>query len=257
MERKTILVVDDNIVQRKALSTKLASSGFEVVVAEDGAAAISTARGKKLDLILLDILFPPDVGHGGGVPWDGFLILSWLRRLEEAKEVPVIFITSGDPQLYKQRALDAGAVTFFRKPFDSGELLQAIQQALDSQKLTVPIKKRVLFVDDEDDWRLVAGNCLEDAGFEVVTARDQAEALQRMEVLKLDGIVLDVNLAGENGLLLMEFLQQKHPGVPILVYTGMDYDAAKIEELLKQGARQYLRKGSMADLCNTLKSMVN
>jgi CheY-like chemotaxis protein len=257
VERKTILVVEDNTVQAKALSAKLTSSGFDVVVAEDGAAAISTARGKKFDLILLDILFPPDVGHGGGVPWDGFLILSWLRRLEEAKDVPVIFITSGDPQLYKQRALDAGAVTFFRKPFDSGEMLQAIREALDSRKPNVTIKKRVLFVDDEGDWRLVAGNCLEDAGFEVVTARDQAEALQRMEVLKLDGIVLDVNLAGENGLLLMEFLKQKHPGVPILVYTGMDYDAAKIGELLKQGARQYLRKGSMADLCNTLKSMVN
>jgi DNA-binding NarL/FixJ family response regulator len=78
-----------------------------------------------------------------------------------------------------------------------------------------------------------------------------------MEAVKLDAIVLDLNLAGENGLLLMEFLKQKHPGVPILIYTGMDHDAVKIQEMLKGGAKQYLRKGSMAELCSTLKSMVN
>jgi CheY-like chemotaxis protein len=257
MERNKILVVDDNAVEAMALSTKLKSSGFDVVVAEDGAAAISTSRREKFDLILLDIIFPPDVAHGGGVPWDGFLILNWLRRLEETKDVPVIFITGTDPAQYQQRTLNAGAVKFFRKPIDGNKLLSAIRLALDSGKPNGPHKKRVLFVDDEGDWRFVAGSCLEDAGFEVVTAKDQAEALHRMETFKLDGIVLDVNLAGENGLLLMEFLKQKHPGVPILVYTGMDHDEAQVQTMLKQGARQYLRKGSMADLCNTLKRMVN
>ena len=142
------------------------------------------------------------------------------------------------------------------KPIDAGELMAAIGQALDSARPNLP-QKRVLFVDDEGDWRFVAGTCLEDAGFEVMTAKDAAEALRRMETLKLDGIVLDVNLAGENGLLLMEFLKQKHPGVPILIYSGMDHDSAAIQTMLKQGARHYLRKGSMADLCNTLKGMVN
>jgi CheY-like chemotaxis protein len=254
--QKRVLLVEDNIVEAKALSTKLGLSGYEVVVAEDGAAAIGAARD-KFDLILLDIMFPPDVAHGGGVPWDGFRILDWLRRLEGTKNVPVIFITGTDPAQYQQLALNAGAVKFFRKPIDGDELLSAIRLALDSGKPNGPPKKRVLFVDDEGDWRFVAGSCLEDAGFEVVTAKDQAEALQRMETLKLDGIVLDVNLAGENGLLLMEFLKQKHPGVPILVYTGMDHDEAQVQTMLKQGARQYLRKGSMADLCNTLKRMVN
>jgi CheY-like chemotaxis protein len=257
MDKKKILVVDDDKVQTTALSAKLRSSGFDVLVAEDGAQAISTARREKLDLILLDILFPPDVAHGGGVPWDGFLILNWLRRLEEAKHVPVIFITGADPAKYERRALAGGAVKFFRKPINSEQLLTAVQQAFLPEKPLVPEKKKVLFVDDEGDWRFVAGTCLEDAGFQVVTAKDAAEALRRMETLKLDGIVLDVNLGGENGLLLLEFLKQKHPGVPILVYTGMDHDSATIETILKQGASQYLRKGSMSDLCSTLKNMVN
>lgn len=258
MIQRAILVVDDDAVERKALSSKLKASGYEVLLAEDGATAISTARREKPALILLDISFPPDVAHGGGVPWDGFLILSWLRRLDEAKDTPVVFITNSAPAKYQQRALAAGAVKFFQKPIDGEQLLAVVKQALEAPpKPGRQAKKRVLFVDDEGDWRLIAGTCLEEAGFEVLTAKDAAEALRRMETVQLDGIVLDVNLAGQNGLLLLEFLKQKHPGVPILIYTGMDHDSTEIQTMLKQGAGQYLRKGSMADLCQTLKRMVN
>jgi DNA-binding response OmpR family regulator len=257
MMRKRILIVEDNPVELKALAYKLNSSGFDVLTAEDGAVAISTARRDRPDLIVLDISFPPDVAHGGGVPWDGFLILNWLRRLEEAKNTPVVFVTAGDPEKLKTRALAAGAVSFFRKPYDTEALVAVIGQQLAAHKKQQEPKKKILFVDDEGDWRFVAGACLEEAGFEVLTAKDAAEALSRMETVKLDGIVLDLNLAGENGLLLMELLKQKHPGVPILIYTGQDLDTKAIQSMLKQGARQYLRKGSMADLCNGLKAMVN
>ncbi|HWX19834.1 MAG TPA: response regulator [Candidatus Binatia bacterium] len=257
MNPKAVLIVDDNAVDRKVLSMKLSQGGYRVLQAEDGGEAINIARREKPDLIVLDIAFPPDVAHGGGIPWDGFLILSWLRRLDEAKHVPVVFISGGDPVKYRKRALEAGAKAFFHKPFAPEELFAVVRQALESQPSPPPAKKRILFVDDEGDWRLIAGTCLEEAGFEVVTAKDAAEALRRMETVKLDGIVLDLNLAGENGLLLMELLKQKHPGVPILIYTGMDNDSAAIQTMLGQGARQYLRKGSMAELCQTLKTMVN
>ena len=65
-----MLVVDDNLVDARALSSKLRAQGYEVVLAQDGAAAVSTARQQKLDLIILDVVYPPDVGHGGGVAWD-------------------------------------------------------------------------------------------------------------------------------------------------------------------------------------------
>jgi len=257
VNRKTILIVDDDRVVQAALSAKLKTNGYDVLQAEDGADAVSTVRRQKPDLILLDISFPPDVAHGGGVPWDGFLILNWLRRLDEGKDVPIVFITGSDPGKYKNRALAAGAVSFFQKPVAMDQLLALIANELTAPKTRPQAKKRVLFVDDEGDWRFVAGTVLQDAGFEVLTAKDATEALRRMETVKLDGIILDVNLGGENGLLLMELLKQKHPGVPILIYTGMDHDSASIQTMLKQGARQYLRKGSMTDLCNTLKTMVN
>src|SRR6185436_18936059 len=85
LKRKKILVVDDSPIILKTLSMKLKSRGYDVLTAEDGSVAVSTARREKPDLILLDITFPPDVGHGGGVPWYGFLIMNWLMRMDEAK----------------------------------------------------------------------------------------------------------------------------------------------------------------------------
>jgi CheY-like chemotaxis protein len=130
MSRKKVLIVDDNIVIVKTLSMKLTAQGYEVVTALDGGEAVSTARREKPDLILLDISFPPDVGHGGGVAWDGFLIMSWLQRLEEAKHIPIIVITGGDPAKLKERALAAGAISFFRKPINPEELLAVMARTL-------------------------------------------------------------------------------------------------------------------------------
>ena len=60
--------------------------------------------------------------------WDGFLIMAWLQRMEEAKHIPVMIITSGEPEKFKARALKAGAVGFFQKPVNNDELLAAIRR---------------------------------------------------------------------------------------------------------------------------------
>jgi CheY-like chemotaxis protein len=129
MKRK-ILIVDDSVIVLKALSLKLKSKGYDVLTATDGSEAVSTARREKPDLILLDISFPPDVAHGGGVAWDGFLIMDWLRRMDEAKDIPIIIITGGDPEKLKDRSLAAGATAFFHKPLDNDELLGVIHKTL-------------------------------------------------------------------------------------------------------------------------------
>jgi CheY-like chemotaxis protein len=130
MAQKRILVVDDSMVIRRTLSMKLKASGYQVLEAADGASAVSTIRREKPDLILLDISFPPDVGVGGGVAWDGFLIMGWIQRMEEAKNIPVFIITGGAPEQYKSRSEAAGAAAFFQKPIDNEQLLAAIREKI-------------------------------------------------------------------------------------------------------------------------------
>lgn len=128
--KKKILIVDDNPVILKALSLKLTANGYEVLKAIDGSEAVKLVREKRPDLIIVDINFPPDVGHGGGVPWDAFLILEWLRRFEETKGIPALIITGSELEKYKDRAVAAGAVGLLRKPVNNEELLNLVQQTL-------------------------------------------------------------------------------------------------------------------------------
>jgi CheY-like chemotaxis protein len=128
LTRKKILVVDDSFIIRKTLMTKLKSSGYDVLEAADGGTAVSIVRRERPDLVLLDLSFPPDVAHGGGVAWDGFLIMAWLQRMDEAKDIPIMIVTAGEPEKFKARALKAGAVGFFQKPINNDELLAAIRR---------------------------------------------------------------------------------------------------------------------------------
>jgi CheY-like chemotaxis protein len=129
MNQKKILVVDDDLVVLKSLSFKLKAKGYDVYTATDGSQAVNTVRTQKPDLIILDLTFPPQVA---GVAWDGFVIMDWLKRIDEAKNVPVIVVTGGDPAKYETRAKAAGATAFFHKPIDNEELLGIVQKTLES-----------------------------------------------------------------------------------------------------------------------------
>jgi CheY-like chemotaxis protein len=128
-QNRKILVVDDNPVVLKAFELKLKASGFEVLTATEGAAAVSLARQTNPDLIVLDVNFPPDVGSSG-LQWDGFNIVQWLRRFQDASDIPVIIVSAGDPAKYKEKSLAAGAVAFFQKPIKYEEFMTTISQAL-------------------------------------------------------------------------------------------------------------------------------
>jgi DNA-binding response OmpR family regulator len=257
---KKILIVDDNALLLKALSMKLRASGYDVSTAVDGSGAVSTVRQQRPDLILLDISFPPDVGHGGGVAWDGFLILNWLRRMDEAVNTPVIIITGCDPAKYKDRCLAAGVAGFFPKPINNEELLAAIAKVLpangSSGKPTGQPAgpKKILFVDDETDWRFMASVYLQDAGYDVLAARNGTEALSKLKEEQPDLVLLDLNLAGENGLEILKTLKAARPNAKILLYTGMEHDLPSIQGMLQLGAHQYLRKGTMGEMLQAVQT---
>lgn len=126
---KKILVVDDNKVILKAITMVLQSNGYEVMTASDGAAVVSIVDREILDLILLDIMFPPDA-MDLSMHWDGFAIMRWLRNMSAAKDVPIIVISGTEPSKYKSQSLMAGARAFLHKPLDMSELIATVRSVL-------------------------------------------------------------------------------------------------------------------------------
>src|SRR5437016_5217011 len=228
--RKVILVVDDNLVFQKAMLMKLRGCGYDVMTAEDGSAALAAIARLKPDLILLDLNFPPDVAHGGGLGWDGFLILRWLRRTQEAGNVPVIAITAGDLNLYREHCKEAGILDLLPKPLDHELLLTRIRAVLkqgEPEKKPLPpppnfqTVSRILFVDDDSPWRQGAIRDLSQQGYEVVTTDTAEGAVSDAARTRPDLMILDLKLEKENALRLMVLLLAAHPSVPLLVYAGM------------------------------------
>jgi DNA-binding response OmpR family regulator len=133
LNKKKILVVDDDAVILRTLSIKIRENGFEVFTAKDGATAITAVRTHRPDIILLDLNFPPNVDT---VSWDGFLIMEWLKRLVEADKVPIIVISAGNSEKYKSRARAAGAAAFFHKPIRHDVLFAYIRRKLHLRSAT-------------------------------------------------------------------------------------------------------------------------
>jgi len=136
-----ILVIDDDPVILKALSSALEPRGYEVFTAVDGPAAFTVVLWEQPDLILLDIFFPPDIFQSGNT-WDAFQIMHWLQRMggPRARNIPVIVMSGAEPGEFKDRCLAAGAVDYFQKPIKIPELLEAIQQIFRPSVSDVPLE---------------------------------------------------------------------------------------------------------------------
>ena len=124
---KKILVVDDNPVILKAMSFLLTAKGYCVLTAESAQDTITLLNRETVDLILLDLEFPPDPAS---VLSDGFLTLEWARHYGIVHNAPVIIISSLDPEKYRKRAEAADISACFHKPVDERKLLEAIRAEL-------------------------------------------------------------------------------------------------------------------------------
>jgi len=113
--------VDDDKDVLKALSVRLKGSGYGVVYAADGIAAVSVARNEEPDVIILDIGLP------GG---DGFTVMERLAGILPIAQIPVIILTARDVSGNEARARTAGAYAFLQKPVDNDVLLETVRKAL-------------------------------------------------------------------------------------------------------------------------------
>lgn len=116
---QSVLLVEDDKKISMALSLRLQSMGYAVDSAADAVYAMNAAVKCKPEVILLDINLP------GG---DGFVVADRLRASKELAGTPIIFITaSQDPDL-RLRAGKYISSRFIEKPFQAGQLTDAIDQ---------------------------------------------------------------------------------------------------------------------------------
>jgi DNA-binding SARP family transcriptional activator len=117
--RKTVLVVEDNVLSRELTNAVLKAAGYGVIVAKDGAEALMLIGREKVDLLLLDVDLPFIDGHS---------LLQAAR--ENGVDVPAIFISGLPGDEIEVRAFEVGAADFIRKPVKNSVLLARVAKAL-------------------------------------------------------------------------------------------------------------------------------
>ncbi|MEE4331689.1 MAG: response regulator [Wenzhouxiangella sp.] len=119
---RTLLLVEDNEMNRDMLSRRLKRKGYDVELAVDGQAGLDQASTLKPDLILLDMSLPVK---------DGWTVAAELKADSTLSAIPVIALTAHAMDGDRQRALEAGCDDYDTKPVDLKRLLGKIEALLE------------------------------------------------------------------------------------------------------------------------------
>ena len=115
MDKKKILVVEDEKAIADILVFNLQREGYDTLVAYDGAEGLRRALEDAPDLILLDVMLPE---------MDGFAVLGHIR---EKQDTPIIMLTAREEETDKVLGLELGADDYITKPFSMRELMARVK----------------------------------------------------------------------------------------------------------------------------------
>ena len=118
MAKQKILIADDEAQIREILRIYFEKEGFEVIEAEDGAAAILKVQSEKPDILLLDIMMPV---------LDGIEVCKQVRKMSD---LPIIMVTAKDDDDDRIAGLEIGADDYITKPFNSREVVARVKAVL-------------------------------------------------------------------------------------------------------------------------------
>lgn len=126
-DKKSIVAVDDSMIILRMLE-KLLSEEYDYHAFSKGLRALKYLKEEgRPDLIVLDIEMPEI---------DGYEMLEMIRKRDELKETPVLFLTSNNDKEHVVKAIDSGASAYVVKPIDEKAFMDKVHRLLNDKKLS-------------------------------------------------------------------------------------------------------------------------
>ncbi|MDQ3954965.1 MAG: response regulator [Actinomycetota bacterium] len=116
-----ILICDDDPVILRLLQVNLELEGYEVLMANDGEAALEVAIAEDPDLVILDIMMPK---------LDGYQTCAKLKESPATKDIPVIFLSAKAQQSDIDKGKEYGVEDYLTKPFDPNQLIEVVERVV-------------------------------------------------------------------------------------------------------------------------------
>lgn len=119
----TVVIADDSPTLRRILTSVLTKEGFEVVVAEDGVAAVQQVFANMPDAVVLDVQMPRV---------SGYVAARLLKDDWQTADIPVILLTSLDAASDRYWGAQTGADRYFTKDFEAPQLVVAVREVINA-----------------------------------------------------------------------------------------------------------------------------
>ena len=165
----TILFVDDSKLQHGAVVPHLLDEGYRVTEVWNGQEALDVLATERFDLVITDLEMPV---------MDGFELCRTIKAGEADQCPPVLISSTLDAEDEVRRGFESGADDYIVKPIVAAEMLSRVERLLGTGGPRRP--ERILVADASAVSRSVVVKALESQGFQVDTADDGQEALNRM-----------------------------------------------------------------------------
>jgi CheY-like chemotaxis protein len=252
-ERKELLVVEDNEVERQSIVELLSHDRVEITTAHNGAEAWKKLRSRKFDCMVLDLKLP-DI--------TGFELLERIRRESDLQDLPIVVFTGKDltenDELQLAQMAESVVVKGVQSPerlldetslflhLVTSELTPAKQQMLERLRHSDEALrgKTVLVVDDDVRNIFALTSLLEQHGLRVISAETGKEAISLLERDEaIDAVLMDIMMPDMDGYETMGLIRKtaRHRLLPILALTAKAMKGDR-EKCLDAGASDYIAK---------------
>jgi len=253
MEKRKIILVDDQVSYRKTISNVLKLVGDVDIIgqASTGEEYLKLLETMTPDITFMDIEMPE---------MDG--ITATKKALAKDPTLVIIGLTLYENEDYVERLIDAGARGYLLKLSNNNELLRSILKYPTAEIFYSPRIKEmmtttttdkvrtVLVVDDFETNTIVVGAALQSAGYKVLKALSSDEGLRhaKNQEVNIDLIVADFNMPGKNGAQMIEEIKNisKYAKLPSLILSS-DNAPEKKELAKKAGATGWIKKPFQLD----------
>ncbi|MDO8572835.1 MAG: response regulator [bacterium] len=284
MEKKKILVVEDDSVLRDVLITKLNKTGYIALGAEDGEVAMEVMRKDKPDLILLDILMPKK---------DGMQVMEEMNQDENLKNIPIVVVSNSGQPVEIERAKNLGARDFLIKAvFEPNEVLEKVDNILGRQNFSqnqadtsaahipetttdtymnnvtqastpAPVNlnnTKIMVVEDDKFLRELLVRKLYSEGFVVESAIDATGAFEILTRFIPSLILLDLILPGVDGFEILSRIKKDNAlsAIPVIILSNLG-QKEDIERAMSLGAIDFMVKANFTldEIASKAKKVVN
>lgn len=214
MKPLDILIVDDDRDLADAIGEALEMEGHRPTIAYSGTEAIEKYCGRSFDLTFMDVKLP-DI--------NGVETFMTIREMDSSARV--IMMTGYRIEQLLAQATDNGAIKVLRKPFAMEEILTSIDEVRPSGL--------ILVADDDPDFAESTEHLLAEHGYDVLVARNGAEAVEKVISSSPDILLLDLRMPVMRGLDVYLELKKRNRPLPTIIVTAYPREECDAVDALK------------------------